>query len=251
MAELSLIMPMAGRGSRFSTAGEPTPKPLVEIAGRPFFWWATESVLRAARVREIVFVVLEEHIAHHGIDRAIGRYYPDARIVVIAEPTSGAAETGAIGVAALTGDGPIAINDCDHAFRAPGLGDLVDALSSGAAGGLVGFASDDPAYSFVRLDAQDPTRVLETVEKQRVGPFAIAGCYLFRDRPTFAAALKRYRETCSYAELFVSGLYNVLCGEGELVRFQPLERHISFGAPSELARVSPEELQGLFAEPSA
>lgn len=250
MADLALVMPMAGRGSRFSARGEARPKPLIPIAGHPFFRWAVESVTRAVPVRERVFVVLREHVAEHGIDVAIRSYYPDARIVAIAEPTSGAAETAAIGIDALGTPGPIAVNDCDHAFAAPRLGSLVDALAMGGAGGLVGFASDNPAYSFVRLDAGDPARVLATVEKQCVGPYAIAGCYLFRDAQVFARALSAYRDACPYPELFLSGVYNVIIDAGEEVRFAPLSGHLSFGTPEEFAAVSPQQLCRLIGDPA-
>jgi dTDP-glucose pyrophosphorylase len=243
MPELALVMPMAGAGSRFSRMGEGRPKPLIEIGGRPFFAWAVESVLRAARVREMVFVVLQGHVRDHALDEAILRRYPDARIVAIEQPTSGAAETAAIGVEALRSEGPIAINDCDHAFRTSGL----DELAAGSDGGLVGFASRNPAYSYARLDPQDPARVVGTVEKQCAGPYAIAGCYLFGDRRTFADALARYRRDCPYPELFLSGLYNVLIDQGGTVRFRALDEHLSFGTPEELAQVEPEALERLAA----
>jgi dTDP-glucose pyrophosphorylase len=235
MRDLALIMPMAGRGSRFLVQGETRPKPLIELCGHPLFYWAAESVLRAARVREKIFVVLDEHVAKFCIDERILAYYPDARIIAIPAPTSGAAESAAIGIEALEQAGPIAINDCDHAFTVRGLGALIERDSAGA---LVGFASTNPAYSFVKLADDDHGSVCSTVEKQCAGPFAIAGCYLFRDQETFVKALTSYRITCPYPELFLSGLYNLLCQEGEKVRFLPLDRHFSFGTPEEFAQAS-------------
>ena len=44
MSKLHLILPMAGRGSRFFENGFVCPKPLIEISGKPFFYWATRSV---------------------------------------------------------------------------------------------------------------------------------------------------------------------------------------------------------------
>jgi NDP-sugar pyrophosphorylase family protein len=245
MPDLALVMPMAGAGSRFSALGETRPKPLINLGGRPFFTWAVDSVLRAVEVREMVFVVLEAHVREHAIDEAICLRYPSARVVAIDGPTAGAAETAALGVAALSTPGPIAINDCDHAFLAQRLGNLAGALARGGAGGVVGFASDNPAYSFARLASDDATRVVGTVEKQRVGPFAIAGCYLFGGARTFLDALALYRQDCPYPELFISGLYNLLCQQGATVRFQALDFHLSFGTPEELARVTPEALQRL------
>ena len=236
-------MPMAGRGARFSRAGPSLPKPLIRLQGRPLFAWAVESVRQAAPVDELVFVILSEHIRDHAIDVVIGERYPDARLVVLDAVTGGAAETAALGVAELKSRGPFAINDCDHAFRPADLPALLAGLREGAAGALVGFASDNPAYSYVRLNAAG--EVAQTAEKQIIGPYAIAGCYLFTRPADFLARFGRYQANCPYPELFVSGLYDAMARAGERVLFQPLARHVSFGAPEELARVGAGDLDFL------
>ena len=91
--DLALVVPMAGRGSRFHRAGIDVPKPLVDLWGRPMFWWATESVRRSVDVRELIFVVLAEHVERFAIDATIWEFYPTARIVTLPEVTSGAAES--------------------------------------------------------------------------------------------------------------------------------------------------------------
>ena len=242
---LSLVMPMAGRGSRFRQHGRVTPKPLIELEGHPFFWWATESLAAAAAIDELVFVVLAEHVEAFGIDREILERYPQAKIVALPEVTAGAAETAVAGVAALETRGPFAVNDCDHAFAAGDLGPVFDRLRNGAAGALVGFRSTSPAYSYVELDPE--RRVTGTVEKQVVSPFAIAGCYLFADPVEFTGRFDRYRRECPYPELFLSGLYNEIIRDGGEVRFHELAQHVSFGTPEELARVQPDVLGALAA----
>ena len=87
MAKLHLVMPMAGRGSRFFENGFVMPKPLIEINDRPFFYWATQSIAKFVDCADITFVVLEEHIRDHAIDREIKTYYPDAKIVALPEVT--------------------------------------------------------------------------------------------------------------------------------------------------------------------
>ena len=39
--KIHLIMPMGGAGSRFFKNGFVMPKPLIEINGYPFLYWAT------------------------------------------------------------------------------------------------------------------------------------------------------------------------------------------------------------------
>src|SRR5687767_5288262 len=119
-------MPMAGRGSRFAKEGISVPKPLIDLGGRPFFWWAIESVACALPLKQIVAVVLEEHVAQFGIDAAIRSYYPEASIIALPEVTRGAAETAARGVRGLDSRGPLAINDCDHAFHLAGATEIAD-----------------------------------------------------------------------------------------------------------------------------
>lgn len=237
---VAMVMPMAGRGSRFAREGIMVPKPLVELAGKPFFWWATESVRRAAPVREMVFVVLEEHVRDFAIDRRVHEYYPDARIVAIPQVTSGAAETAKIGVEALRTPGPVAVNDSDHAFACPDLAPTVDALGRTLDAALLCFASDNPAYSYVRLD--EAGGVAGTIEKQVASPYAIAGCYMFADPAQFLVFYEEYQADCPYDELFVSGLYNLLAGRGGRIGKMIAARHVSFGTPEELSRVDPASL---------
>lgn len=241
--DLALVMPMAGRGSRFVSGGRRMPKPLIELFGQPFFWWAVESIARAAAIREMVFVVLAEHVEVFDIDERILAAYPQARVVTLPEVTGGAAETAAAGVAALGTEGPFAVNDCDHAFLARDLESVVAGLNEGASGALLGFRATSPAYSYVQLDDRD--RVAGTVEKQVASPFAIAGCYLFADAASFTSRLERYRGECQYTELFLSGLYNEIVRDGGEVLFHELARHVSFGTPEEMERVRREDLSFL------
>ena len=93
MPKLHLILPMAGRGSRFFENGFVCPKPLIEIAGKPFFYWAARSIEKYVDCADLTFVVLEEHIRDFAIDAKIKAYWPDARIIALPAVTEGAAIT--------------------------------------------------------------------------------------------------------------------------------------------------------------
>ena len=58
MSKLHLILPMAGRGSRFFDDGFISPKPLIEINGKPFFYWAARSIEKFVDCADLTFVVL-------------------------------------------------------------------------------------------------------------------------------------------------------------------------------------------------
>src|SRR3954471_5827584 len=60
-ARMNIVMPMAGRGSRFVETGVTTPKPLIPVRGKPMYAWATEG-LPLAQVRRLIFICLGEHL---------------------------------------------------------------------------------------------------------------------------------------------------------------------------------------------
>ena len=209
---------------------------MIDLQGRPFFWWSVESVRRVFALRQLVFVVLEEHVFEFAIDQVIKRYYPDATVVAIPEVTSGAAETAKIGISALHAPGPIAINDCDHAFVCPAVPKATDPFKGDCEGVLMSFRSSNPAYSYIRLNAQGD--VIGTAEKQVLSPFAIAGCYFFADAGRFSVLYENYKKACPYPELFVSGIFNLLAEKKLKIGMIELERHCSFGTPQERALIS-------------
>jgi NDP-sugar pyrophosphorylase family protein len=239
----SLVVPMAGRGSRFSKEGIAEPKPLIDLGGRPFFWWAVESVARETSVGEIIFVVLEEHISQWAIDDRIHAYYPHATVFAISEVTAGSAETANIGMSLLSSDGPVIVNDCDHAFIAHDLQKAIDKLRLEVSGSLMTFRSESANYSYALL-ALDGS-VSGTIEKEAASPFAIAGCYLFSSPALYAEQYKSYADNCPYNELYISGIYNQMILEHISVSKVVLEEHFAFGTPEEYASVQKRLMDNL------
>ena len=78
--KLNLIMPMGGGGTRFGNMGYELPKPLIEIYGKPFFYWATQSIANFVPLESLTFVVLQDHMDRFEIDKKILAYYPNAKI---------------------------------------------------------------------------------------------------------------------------------------------------------------------------
>ena len=232
MTKLHLIMPMGGRGYRFFKDGFDIPKPLIMLDGKPFFYWAAQSVVRFIDIADISFVVLREHVEKYDIDSAIRRYYPKARIVVLPEVLPGAVLTCMEGARGISDGGPLLFNDCDHMFLSRSFYDFCAAGRFGTPdGALLTFASGEPRFSYVRFDGSG--RVTGTLEKEAVSDRAICGAYYFRNAESFFSCAEEYLSRCSYEEFFVSGVYNIMAERGLSLGCFDTDTHISFGTPEE------------------
>lgn len=231
MSKLHYILPMGGGGTRFFNNGFDMPKPLIELCGKPFFYWAAMSVLNFYDVADLTAVILKEHADKYNLDKEILKYFKDANIVYLDHVLNGAVLTCLEGIKSITDDGPILFNDCDHAFKLNSSGRILPPEENGDEAALLTFTSDNPAYSYVYMD--ESGRVTGTVEKEVVSNQAICGAYYFKNKLQFETAADTYLKNCAYKEFFLSGVYNELSKSNTDIRTYVLEKHIPFGTPSE------------------
>lgn len=222
---------MGGGGTRFFNNGFEQPKPLIELHGKPFFYWAAMSVLNFYEVFDLTVVILKEHAQKFNLDKEILKYFKDAKIVYLDHVLNGAVLTCLEGIKHISDDGPILFNDCDHAFYLGTDGKLIPPENNGDEAALLTFTSDNPAYSYVYLD--ESGNVKGTVEKKVVSNQAICGAYYFNNRKQFEDAAEKYLKNCEYKEFFLSGVYNVLADDNAAIKTYTLEKHIPFGTPDE------------------
>lgn len=225
-----LIMPMGGAGSRFYKNGYMQPKPLIEINGKPFLYWATMSIKKHIDIADLTFVVLQQHIDQFNIDKVIYEYFPEARIEVLPEILPGPVFTSLKGVENILDNAPIVFNDCDHMFRCHEINEILNSASLEADGTLLTFESDEPQFSYVRYN---DGKIVGTIEKKVVSNHAICGAYIFKNAKLFKEMADVYTKNCPYNECFMSGLYNVICENGLTVKDYLLDYHVEFGTPEE------------------
>lgn len=229
--KVHVIMPMGGAGSRFYKNGYMQPKPLIEINGKPFLYWATRSITKYLDEYDLTFVVLNDHIENHQIDRVIKEYFPKARIETLKKVLPGPVFTALKGVSSIEDDTPVIFNDCDHIFKSSKLNEMLNGDKLPIDGGVLSFKSNEPQFSYLKLDENG--KVIGTVEKQVVSEHAISGAYLFKSADLFKSLFEEYKDICTYSELFMSGLYNIMCSRGMNVGYFNTDYHVEFGTPEE------------------
>lgn len=232
-------MPMAGEGSRFRNAGWTTPKPLIELNGKPLFVRAIESVRVEGAPMKYSFIVRKEHIDDYGVDRSIRAILPEANIYSVEKTTRGAVETCLIAESGIDNDDAVVVMDCDLEFDSKEYRRLIEAAlnetgDEARGGALVSFESDEPKYSYAEVGGDG--LVTRTAEKEVISKHALCGAYFFASGREFKAVAHRLLDepVMLKPEFYVSLLYNYLLRDGSPVRLAPMEMYRSYGTPEEL-----------------
>ena len=129
----SLIVPMAGMGSRFAEAGYASPKPLIRVSGPPM---ALQAVCDMPRAKQHAFVLREDMPGRLELEEQLSKAYPEAVLKVVPGLTDGQAVTAQIGLEALQihlseVEGPVTITVCDSGclYDATDFSSAIDAES--------------------------------------------------------------------------------------------------------------------------
>jgi NDP-sugar pyrophosphorylase family protein len=111
--DTTLILPMAGAGSRFSKEGYKTPKPLLDIEGLPMIIQAVECLPKTSNK---IFIGQESHFKKYDIDSKIKEFYNESKILGIDYITEGQACTCDLAFKNFEIDleKPILISACDN-----------------------------------------------------------------------------------------------------------------------------------------
>lgn len=214
---LNIVIPMAGRGSRFANAGYKDPKPLIPVGGKPMIQWVIENV-RPERDHRFIFLCLAEHLINYpDVSYTLSRLCPDSKVVTVRGVTEGAACTVLLAREYIDNQDPLMIVNADQ-FVELDINDYLAEMDSQNADGLImTFWSDHPKWSYCKL-RPDGT-VAEVVEKKVVSNEATVGIYNYRRGSDFvrAADLMVKKNLRINNEFYVAPVYNELIAEGRIV----------------------------------
>ena len=89
---LNIVIPMAGRGSRFVNAGYELPKPLIEIHGHAMIECVAKNITPKMEHR-FIFLCLAEHLEKYNLEYKLKNFVKNCEIVSVDKVTEGAACT--------------------------------------------------------------------------------------------------------------------------------------------------------------
>ncbi len=232
---LQILMPMGGLGSRFAKEGYTTPKPLIEVDGKPMFMRALDSFGSQTDL-QYIFVIRAEYVEKYDLENEILKHIPDAKVAILDHDTGGAVESCMIAKDLIDDNLPISVADCDIFFDSKTYFDKINAKPQLVPDGmLLTFPSDDPRYSYVELD--NFGHAIRTAEKVVISNHAILGGYFFKSGKLFKNLAYDFLSKplpANLKEYFMSHLFNLLLENKGKIEIADIDKKYIFGTPEEL-----------------
>lgn len=232
---MTIVITMAGLGSRFRKVGYTVPKYMIEAHGKTLFEWSMES-LAGFELKEntCIFIVRKEDDASEFIrSKCAGMGISDVKIIEIDYLTDGQATTAMLGAKEWDKEDSLMIYNIDTYVEA---GEM-NASQIAGDGFIPCFHADGDHWSFAKLD--EAGKVVEVREKVRISDNCTLGAYYFKACGLYEQLYNEYYtsdEKLEKGEKYVAPLYNYLIGKGGDVRISIVDYnkvHV-LGTPEEL-----------------
>ena len=217
-----VIIPAAGEGSRFASAGYEAPKPLILARGEPL-------IRRVASMfpsdRRIV-------VCQKAYEREI-QAASESEVIPITKITEGAALSVLCAESLVNDDDPIVVVNSDNIILG-GIADFLGAVGD-SDGAILTFKVSSGPWSYARCKGD---RVVQVAEKTPISDNATAGVYYFKSwRVLRTAVCRMVAANDRYnGEFYLAPAYNYMIGAGMEVRNYtiPKQNFVSLGTPEDL-----------------
>ena len=137
---MKILIPMAGRGKRFSDFGYERPKPLIDVKGKPMIQTVVDNLNIKANY---VYVVQKEHREKYNLDTLLNLITPNCKIVEVDKITEGAACTALLAKKYINKDTPLFFANSDQFVEWDSNEFLYKMNETEADGGIVTFKAID------------------------------------------------------------------------------------------------------------
>lgn len=236
----TLVLPLAGKGSRFQMQGYSTPKPLLDVNGKPMIVQAVQSIPTCNRN---VFVCLDAHLNEYPLQETLESAFLSTTVVGIPETTEGQACTCDIGIrqAGIQPSDPILISACDNGvdFDAKAY----EALESDPTVDVIVWSfTNNPTskrfphmYAWMDVSEEGDVRHVSVKKYLEGATHCIIGTMFFRRASLFQEGFADIlaTNTRTNGEFYVDDILNGLIAKGYKVKAFPVDAYICWGTPTD------------------
>lgn len=229
---LNIVVPMAGRGSRFANAGYKMPKPLIDVHGRPMIEYVTKNICPDCEHR-FIYICQQEHLEKYDLKNELERMAPGCVVVTVDRITEGAACTVLLAEEYINNDDPMMIANSDQ-FVDTDINAYLVAMGDHD-GLIMTMPADDAKWSYIKYDENGFVTLVR--EKEVISNQATVGIYNYKHGSDFVKYAHQMIEKNIRVnnEFYVAPVYNEMIEAGQKIVFCDVgEKMYGLGIPEDL-----------------
>ena len=229
--KLNVIIPMAGAGSRFSTAGYTFPKPLIEVRNKPMIQVVVENLSIDAN---FIFLVRKEHKKTYNLESMLKLIAPNCQVVEVDGLTEGAACTALLAKNLINNENPLFFANSDQFVEWNPIEFFYKMNEKNLDGGIVTFYSTHPKWSFAKLNSDG--HVTEVAEKNPISTNATVGFYYWKHGSDFVKYAEEMikKNIRVNNEFYVCPVYNQAINDKKKIGIYEVNKMWGLGTPEDL-----------------
>lgn len=228
---LNILIPMAGKGSRFSEAGYTFPKPLIEINQKPMIQVVVENLGLKANY---IFLVLKEHYEKFNLKYFLNNISEGCKIIVVDEVTEGAACTSLLAKEHINNDDMLVIANSDQYIHWNPSETMYSFINNEDDGGILCFNSTHPKWSYAKINNQG--YVEEVAEKKVISDLATVGIYYWRKGRDYVKYAEQMIEKDIRVnnEFYICPVFNEAIKDNKKISTKIINEMYGLGTPEDL-----------------
>ena len=233
--KINILIPAAGKGTRFSKLDWKSPKPFIEINNKPMLNHVINNVY--IKNSSLIVILKKEHIKNYDISSLTDINY---ELISLDKTTEGTASTVLTAHRHINNKNPLLIANSDQIVDFSSEEFVKDCISRNLDGSILVFKDKDrdPKWSFVKTNKDG--LVSEVAEKRAISDLATVGIYFFRKGNDFCnAAIDMIVDNERInGEFYTCPIYNYMIRRGSKIgvfEIDPLSMH-GLGTPEDLKK---------------
>ena len=230
----NILIPMAGRGSRFEEQGYTDKKPFIDVNGKPMIHRVIKNLgMEFDKEYMFILICLQEDFDKYDFtefEKVIGHNSYD--VVILDDVTEGAAQTILQAKDLINDDTPLMTMNSDQLvdWDVERLFEMCEQFD----GVIPCFYGEGNAWSYART--LDNGYVQEVAEKKQISNYATAGYYYWKKGSDFVKYAEQMIEDNSRTngEFYVAPVYNWAVLDGKRIGVFMVDKCYSLGTPEDL-----------------
>ena len=235
MGNLNVVIPMAGKGSRFEQTGLYTfPKPLIDVNGKPMIQVVIENLNLDINKTQFIYICQKEHLDKYNLVYLLNILTPNCKIITVECITEGAACSILIAKEYINNDTHLLLANSDQFMEWNSNVFMYSMQDKEIDGGIVTFENTHPKWSYAKLG--DDNFVVEVAEKKPISTHATTGIYFWKKGSDFVKYAEQMidKNIRINNEFYTCPVFNEAIEDERKIRIFPIDKMWGIGTPEDL-----------------